>query len=354
MKKTILNLFFVVIFVITLSSTGFAGTLLVPEQYPEIQDAIESASDGDLILVSPGTYQPINFLGKAVQVRSLDGPDVTIIDGNNATTVVVFENGEPADAILEGFTITNGFAGSTFRGGGIHCAYLAQPTIRNNIIINNHAIDGGGIFCYISGFPVITKNIITSNTAEYLGGGIGLAAGDSDHVPTVTNNIIIRNEAENGGGIGTHTPVNVVNNTIANNTAFRGGGVFSWNSMMTIKNTIIWGNHADYYSSIYNYHNSAPDITVNYSNVEGGWIWDENNIDADPLFVNPENNNFHLQNYVSPCIDKGDPADDYSQEPFYNGRRINIGAYGNTPEAAKSRKPRPHLPNIMESNGGDR
>ena len=38
----------------------------------------------------------------------------------------------------------------------------------------------------------------------------------------------------------------------------------------------------------------------------------------------------------SPCIDKGDPADDYSLEPMPSGRAINLGAYGNTPEASKT------------------
>lgn len=51
---------------------------------------------------------------------------------------------------------------------------------------------------------------------------------------------------------------------------------------------------------------------------------------------------FHFQNMAggypenSPCIDAGDPASDYSNEPIPNGGRINLGPYGNTPEAARS------------------
>ena len=56
------------------------------------------------------------------------------------------------------------------------------------------------------------------------------------------------------------------------------------------------------------------------------------NIDADPLFVDPQNHNYHLQ-YLSPCIDAGDPYSDYSREPQPNGGRINLGVYGGTPEA---------------------
>jgi len=39
----------------------------------------------------------------------------------------------------------------------------------------------------------------------------------------------------------------------------------------------------------------------------------------------------------SPAVDRGDPASDFSREPAPNGRRINLGAYGNTPYASMSR-----------------
>ena len=39
---------------------------------------------------------------------------------------------------------------------------------------------------------------------------------------------------------------------------------------------------------------------------------------------------------VSPAIDAGDPASAYANEPWSNGERINMGAYGNTAEASKS------------------
>ena len=38
----------------------------------------------------------------------------------------------------------------------------------------------------------------------------------------------------------------------------------------------------------------------------------------------------------SPCIDAGDPSNDYSHEPAPNGDRLNMGAYGNTPQASKA------------------
>jgi hypothetical protein len=41
----------------------------------------------------------------------------------------------------------------------------------------------------------------------------------------------------------------------------------------------------------------------------------------------------------SPCIDAGDPADDYALEPEPNGRRINMGFFGGTPDAEWSSPP---------------
>ena len=58
-------------------------------------------------------------------------------------------------------------------------------------------------------------------------------------------------------------------------------------------------------------------------------------ISKDPLFVDPENGDFHLQ-AESPCIDAGDPDSDYDNEPNPNGCRVNLGAYGNTDEAASA------------------
>ncbi len=55
----------------------------------------------------------------------------------------------------------------------------------------------------------------------------------------------------------------------------------------------------------------------------------------DPLFVQPDSNDYHLQ-FLSPCIDGGDPASDYSAEPEPNGKIVNMGAFGNTPEASLS------------------
>ncbi len=73
-----------------------------------IQDAIDAAMDGDEIIVAPGTYfETINFLGKAIVLRSSAGPDVTIIDAASLEdSAVKFVGGEGPDTQINGFTIT--------------------------------------------------------------------------------------------------------------------------------------------------------------------------------------------------------------------------------------------------------
>ena len=94
-----------------------------------------------------------------------------------------------------------------------------------------------------------------------------------------------------------------------------------------------------------------------YSCVENG-ATGTGNIDITPLFVDPNNGDYHLKSegwrwehdrgrweyddVTSPCIDGGDPAVNPSAEPAPNGGRINMGAYGQTQQASMSEWPLKH------------
>ena len=99
------------------------------------------------------------------------------------------------------------------------------------------------------------------------------------------------------------------------------------------------------YSDMNNVSATYTDFWSGFSKLSG-----TGNISVDPLFANIDNSDFHLKSQngrwdgtawvndelTSPCIDAGDPADSYANETYFNGNRINIGAYGNTAEASRS------------------
>jgi serine protease len=76
-----------------------AGTIRVPADQPTIQAAINSAANGDDILVAAGTYhERINFNGKSIRLHSASGPQATTLDGGGGGAVVTFANNEDAGA----------------------------------------------------------------------------------------------------------------------------------------------------------------------------------------------------------------------------------------------------------------
>ena len=158
--------------------------------FSAIQDGIDASSNGDTILVYPGTYyENINYNGKNITVASLylttqidSFVKTTIIDGNHNGSVVKVINGEDETAMLCGFTIQNG-TGSIDQynyicGGGLN-VYDSQIVINNCIIRKNRADYGGGI--YIGGSysgdacPTLENCLITSNHTYRYGGGLVLS-----------------------------------------------------------------------------------------------------------------------------------------------------------------------------------
>ena len=169
-------------------SNNGPSVIRVSEDYETIQSAINSANNGDIILVEPGTYtEQIDFLDKNITVSSLlfSGFEdsiltETILDGNNQGSVVTINGGQSQSTILLGFQIQNG--NSNEFGGGI-LIEDSSPTIDRNIIKNNRTGScggaGGGIAVIGDSYPHIFGNKINNNTVNgdcdcdcYFGGGI--------------------------------------------------------------------------------------------------------------------------------------------------------------------------------------
>lgn len=108
-----------------------------------IQMAVNVATDTSTVLVTNGTYMLSSQItvAKSITIRSVNGPDVTIVDGNN--TAGCFHLGHYSN-VLSGFTITRGF--TTLPGGAVNCNGSQAPVIENCIIVGNVAANGGGIF----------------------------------------------------------------------------------------------------------------------------------------------------------------------------------------------------------------
>jgi hypothetical protein len=311
------------------STPSYADVLTVPGDYGTIQAAINASADGDEIVVSPGTYvENINFNGKNITLRSTDptDPDVvanTVIDGNEAGSVVTFEGTETPDCVFSGFTVTNGHYG-IYGNPNWNYVISSLATIENNAIIGN--IDCGIEACD----GTIQNNLILGNGpppgAHHGGGGLAWCNG------LIQNNTISQNAANQGGGL-YHCDAILRNNTICDNSATTGGGGGLYESRGAIVNCIIWGNSASGEGDQL-HESSTPTYSCIQDWTEGG----TGNISADPRFVDASNGDYHLQ-AGSPCIDAGYPyylvgeyIADIDGEHRWVGSSVDIGSdeYGSS------------------------
>jgi len=164
-------------------------TLLVPQDYLTIQAAINAASDGDLVLVSPGTYpEALNISGKSITLASLyhttkneNYISQTIIDGGSQLAITYTSTSEIATSII-GFTIQNGSDG-IFADG-------------NTQILHNRFTNNGDAVDFESGTSICSNNLFEYNTDDAI---------DLDGATAVIiENNIIRNNGDDGIEIRLH------------------------------------------------------------------------------------------------------------------------------------------------------
>jgi hypothetical protein len=184
-----------------------------------IQDAVDAAGAGDEIVVTNGVYAggswvdhngDYNCVGvdKPLTVQSVNGPDVTVIDGGGAVRCLYLTN----NAVMVGFTLTNGrgwAGGWGYNGGGVYCESISA-VLSNCVLTGNSGYLGGGAYG-----GTLNNCTLTANTANSGGGAYG---------GTLNNCTLTGNNADScysaGGGADNCT---LNNCTLTGNFAYWGG-----------------------------------------------------------------------------------------------------------------------------------
>ena len=272
-----------------------------------------------------GGFDPGNNIDDLSDVRILPNHGVSegsVLNGKNERPVIWNDNnGLTNAAILDGFTIKNGFhptvGNSIGDAGGIYLRGVS-PTLKNLVIKENQSVRGGGIFITGNSSPVITYTIIKDNEAMS-GGGIC----NYGYSPILTNVEISGNRGTDtngadGAGIFNEGKINLLNSTIAGNIpnavynnyyAFPDGGV-----RIYLNNSLIVGQMNGFYTNV-------------------GSLWLP--VDLGTTFVNPQTSDYRLKigasainagiNDLYPDLDEN--TLDLGGNPRLKNGTIDQGAY---------------------------
>ena len=358
--------------VIHVATTGSDSTGDGSEANPfaTIQTAIDSASDGDTVLVAAGTYnENINYNGKNIIVGSLylttqDTSYIssTIIGGDSSGSIVLFESFEDSTAVLNGFTFqniiinsgdelqtiininesspkiinnrfdnfylfqdvesaviycensnslimnnefTNGSVGNGYVLGGFILSKNSNVTIKNNRIENGYVgfAEPSGYIVSVNSDNIIESNVIINPSMGYCVICAAISILDGSNC-ILRNNFIFQAYGDGYGAVVASQSQYVShNNTFVSNSS----GYANLSSDGIVSNDIIYGSS----NAVYLDGNST--IQVSYSDIEGGWEG-VGNIDANPLFCNPDSSDYTIAEN-SPCVGTGEDGE-------------NMGAFG--------------------------
>ena len=264
-------------------------------------DQVSINNQNVTLLADPGAKLSYSLAGVILTVTGTSNVsiyDLSITDGLGSTGVgISMPTGNTAVLSLHRAKLTNNAGGAVSTSGGT--LSVTQSTISGN---------AGGGFVASGGTLTVTQSTISGNA----GGGFSLSSTQF----TITNNFI----AGNGGPSPTNT-IGGINLAIVSasphqlefNTITANAGGMSVNSgvncgtvtvSVNLANNIIYGNLV---SGSGKQLGGSVSCTASYSDIGPDITAGTGNINADPLFVNAGQSNYHLQ-AASPAKDSADPA----------------------------------------------
>jgi len=225
-----------------------------------LKDALTNASNGDTLLVCPGTHQVTLTITKNIVLAAQDPTQPTVLDGAGAGTVIGVQ--DTGQLLLRDLQITGGVsAPDAFRlvienceiydntgfVGGVQGPFDDETELRDTVIRNNEGTfagglaigtgllervdvldnistgNAGGIWLYPFQGPTVSEVLVQGNSADGIGGGVAL-----DWSSFWLGGVIEENSAAYGGGIGLLNVAStaVQDATVRNNTATVAGGGF--------------------------------------------------------------------------------------------------------------------------------
>lgn len=293
--------------VATLSTCALASDITVLPG-SSIQAAIDGASNGDRILIQPGTYnEAIDLRGKLLIIEGVMGSSLTVLDGTGFNdSVVSAVTGEPLGTLLRGLTIRGGRGrnlpppSTNVYGGGVLVTGNATHLEVDDCVIRDNGgpttTFGGGLYCGFGARMHLVGCVVRDNEVSHVGG-----AGYSDWYGAellMERCTVISNRSPYRGGLGFH------------------------DATITVNTCIVWSNDGP---EVFEYSppNPGAAATVLYSDMDGGWSG-VGNINVDPGFLSPTD--LALSPW-SPCIDVGDPALPLDAD----GTRADMGAHAYNP-----------------------
>jgi len=310
-------------FLSSLAAPALATTITVDVNgtgdYTDISPAVAASSEGDTILVLPGTYtgEDNNSIagshtGNFVLLADASGRLPVIIDGGGTNTAIRVVMGQDASTIVSGFTIQNGYAQ---HGGGMQVA-SSSPTIENCTFLNNHAWSKGGAVWISQSSSTISNCVFRGNSADNRGGAIYSEL----FWNTISGCLFEENVAPTGwvyGGAmflqdGAESVLNctIVRNTPNNVTVYDGNGV-------DVVNCIIAG--------------ATDGVGILASPDTGGYVWEcilYGNSGGDTPVCLHEDILYEDPRFCNGGLDDFTLCEDSSGLPGNNAWTVPIGAYG--------------------------